>query len=827
MNSFSTSVKLVLAVLSVFILSLLQGCGGGGGGTTTPTSTVVGKQMGGAREGVDLGLSSASATVSTFAGGAPNVDGIGAAARFSVPQFTATDGTNLYVTECGVNSLIRKVVIATGATTTLAGSDSGVSGATDGTGTAATFNCPLGITTDGTNLYVADSSNNKIREISPASGSTLSTMTSATANVTSLTGAANTATTAGAQDGTATGASFSNPADITTDGTNLYVVDRNNNKIREISPASGSTLSTMTSATANVISLTGAANTATTAGAKDGAATGASFSLPVGITTDGTNLYVADFNNNKIREISPVSGSSLSNMTSATANVTSLTGTANTATTAGATDGAATVASFVYPAGITTDGTNLYVTDFDNNKIREISPVSGSTLSTMTSATANVISLTGTANTKTTAGATDGPATVASFNFPVGITTDNIKLYVVDSSNNNIRQVVITTGAVSTLAGGAPDANGIGAAARFNSPRYTATDGTNLYVTECGVNSLIRKVVIATGATTTLAGSDSGVSGATDGTGTAATFNCPLGITTDGTNLYVADYGNNKIREISPASGYTLSSMISATANVTSLTGAASTTTTAGATDGTATGASFSLPVGITTDGTNLYVVDSSNNKIREISPASGYTLSSMTSATANVTSLTGAASTTTTAGATDGTATGASFSFPVGITTDGINLYVVDSSNSKIREISPVSGYTLSSMTSATANVTSLTGTANAATTAGATDGTATGASFNLPRGITTDGTNLYVADNGNNKIREISPVSGSSLSNMTSATANVTSLTGTANAATTAGATDGTASGVSFKFPVGITTDGISLYVVDDGNSNIRKIK
>jgi len=73
-----------------------------------------------------------------------------------------TDGTNLYVGDTN-NHLIRQIVISTGVVTTLAGT--GSPGSSNGTGTAASFYEPQGITTDGTNLYVADTSNNLIRKI--------------------------------------------------------------------------------------------------------------------------------------------------------------------------------------------------------------------------------------------------------------------------------------------------------------------------------------------------------------------------------------------------------------------------------------------------------------------------------------------------------------------------------------------------------------------------------------------------------------------------------------------------------------------------------------
>src|SRR5256885_2321558 len=76
--------------------------------------------------------------------------------------------------------------------------------------------------------------------------------------------------------------------------------------------------------------------------------------------------------------------------------------------------------------------------------------------------------------------------------------------------------------------------NATGTAAVRASPEGITTDGTNLYVTE---NTAVRKVVISTGAVTTLAGSTNVNVGHVDGIGTAARFNNLEGITTDGTNL--------------------------------------------------------------------------------------------------------------------------------------------------------------------------------------------------------------------------------------------------------------------------------------------------
>ncbi len=140
-------------------------------------------------------------------------------------------------------------------------------------------------------------------------------------------------------------------------------------------------------------------------------------------------------------------------------------------------------------------------------------------------------------------GNSDGARAAARFNSPYGITTDGKNLYVADSNNSTIRKIVIATGAVTTLAGatgrgGATD--GTGAAARFNHPFGITTDGTNIYVAD-SFNHTIRRIVIATGAVTTLAGT-AGSAGSVDGPGETTRFNSLYGMTNDGTTLLSRGY---------------------------------------------------------------------------------------------------------------------------------------------------------------------------------------------------------------------------------------------------------------------------------------------
>ena len=318
-------------------------------------------------------------------------------------------------------------------------------------------------------------------------------------------------------------------------------------------------------------------------GATDAAGKAAQFYYPIGITTDGKNIYVADWGNNSIRQVELATGM-----------VTTLAGSAGLK---GALDAAGTMARFSRPIGITTDGINLYVTDEGSHTIRKV-----------VIATGEVTTLAGSPGAT---GSNDAIGPAAQFNYPNGITTDGLKLYVSDSHSNAIRKVVIATGEVTTLvksvgAAGSPNATGTGA--RFNYPSGITTDGKNLFVVD-KYNHAIRKVVIATGEVTTFAGS-SGVNGATDATGVAAQFDFPNSITTDGTNLYVAENGNHTIRKVAISTGW-----------VTTLAGSARVI---GSTDAVGTAARFNYPNGITTDGTNLYVAENGNHTIRKIGIAAG-----------------------------------------------------------------------------------------------------------------------------------------------------------------------------------------------------------
>lgn len=616
--------------------------------------------LGGAIQGIGLNLEN---RVSTFAGSA-NADGVGSAARFNHPQSVTSDGTYLYVADMG-NRSIRKIAIATGEVGTLEGGDS--------------FSAPYALTSDGTNLYVVDIGADGIRKVVIATG-----------EVSLFAGGQS-----GNADGLGVAASFNDPESITTDGTYLYVADTGNSSIRKIAIATGA-----------VSTLAGFVRT-------DGMDLATSFNHPTGVATDGVNLYVADTGNNLVRKV-----------VIATNQVSTLAGGGY-----GNKDGVGTEALFNGPRGIAVSGANLYVMDSLNHGIRKI-----------VIATRAVTSL---------PGSVEGLDST----YSRGIAAVGEYIYVPDASNNLIRKVAITTGVVSDLAGKAAGEDAIGQAATFGEPSAATTDGTHLYVAESAgairkiylatgaVTSLaknphvlkgvttdgtylyatdtwahcIRKISIATGETSVLAGREK-AGGNSDGVGADATFADPYGITTDGTNLYVSDVENNNIRKIVIATG--------AVSTLAGLTGDYYHSDEH--VDGVGAAARFAHPFGIATDGTNLFVTDMLKPSIRKIVIATG-----------EVTTFAGTYG----SGSVDGIGVAATFREPLSITSDGTHLYVTDAGNNNIRKI-----------VIATGEVTTMAGGSN-----GNLDGVGAVAKFNQPTGITTDGYSLFVTDSGNNTIRKI----------------------------------------------------------------------
>jgi len=312
---------------------------------------------------------------------------------------------------------------------------------------------------------------------------------------------------------------------------------------------------------------------------------------------------------------------------------------------------------------------------------------------------------------------------------------------------------------VSTLAGSIGGSlDGTGVAAQFSSPRGLGTDGAgNVYVVDYG-NSRIRKITPA-GVVTTLAGSTDGYA---EGMGAAAKFSSPNGLAVDAAgNVYVADAGNHRIRKITPAG------------LVSTLAGNGLTST-------------FYQPLGVAVDAAgNVYVADTDNSRICKVTP-SGVVSVLAGSATGGPGS----------AGYVDAVGTAARFDAPNGVVVDAAgNVFVTDARNRLIRKITPAG------------SVSTLAG-----STEGYAEGTGAAARFENLSGPCIDAAgNIYAADIGNNRIRKITPAG----------------VVSTVAGGAPMGYNDGPVATALFGYPYAIAVDATgNIYVADVDNNVIRKI-
>jgi len=358
--------------------------------------------------------------------------------------------------------------------------------------------------------------------------------------------------------------------------------------------ATGPGFTTITNTTAGyVLTATGTTNTAwgnsnltlssitaTVVGTGGVAPRYASFYQPQGVAVIPSSgvIVVADQNNNRIRFVTPVGV------------VTTLAG-SGTATFA---DGTGTAASFYQPQGVAVIPSSgvIVVADTNNHRVRLITQ-------------AGVVTTLAGSGTATFA---DGTGAAASFNGPTGVAVlPNGTIVVADQNNHRIR-LITPAGVVTTLAGsGAGYADGVGAAASFNSPFGVAViPSSGVIVVTDTYNNRIRLITPA-GVVTTLAGSGAGNA---DGTGAAASFYRPSGVAVlpNGT-IVVTDVFNNRIRLVTQAGV------------VTTLAGSSN-----GFADGTGTAASFSSPYGVAVVPSSgvVVVADYGNNRIRLVTYPGG-----------------------------------------------------------------------------------------------------------------------------------------------------------------------------------------------------------
>jgi autotransporter-associated beta strand protein len=635
--------------------------------------------------------------ITTVAGdGVCGYTGDGAAAtdaELDAPTGVAVDSAgDIFIADTG-NNVIREVIHATDTIITVAGNGNcGFSG-DGGAATAAELNCPSSVAVDGAgDLFIADSGNNVVREVDL----NLATPTIATV-------AGNYALGSGySGDGNdATSAQLSYPMGVAASGNGfLYIADTGNNVVREVN---------LNLASPTIVTVAGNYTLGSGYSGDGNAATSAQLNAPTGVAVDGSgDFFIADSGNSVIREVNPTShqintiagtgiwGYSGNGGPPAAADLSDPTSVAvdgagdlfiadsiNNAvrevdasaeqikTVAGNGEGTyngdggpATGAELYGPMGVAADAAgDLFIADSNNNVVRKVDASTGA--------------ITTVAGIGTWGYGGDGAAaTSAQLDDPMGITVDAAgNVYIADSLNNVVRKVdpagTITTIAGNFALGAGYSGDGFAAtAAQLDDPTALAVDGDCLYIADTG-NNVVRSLNLSTGIITTVAGNyalGSGYSG--DGqAATAAQLNGPTGIAVDAAgNLYIADSGNDVVREVNTsgtittvAGNYALGSGYSGDGHA-------------------ATAAQLNVPNSVAVDAAgNLYIADSGNNVVRRVDPSG------------TITTFAGSYGLGPGYSGDGGPATESQFYFPTAVAVDGSgDVFIADSVNNVIRKVTP-----------------------------------------------------------------------------------------------------------------------------------------
>jgi uncharacterized protein (TIGR03437 family) len=561
------------------------------------------------------------------------------------------------------------------------------------------------------------------------------------------------------------------PHALAADGAgNLYIADTDDNRVRKINPS-------------GIISTYAGTGIPTYSGDR-GKATLADLSGPIGLAVDSSgNLYIADRDNFRVRKVT-------------------LDGTINTVAGSGRPgtggDNGPAVNAQVSPLAVAVDTQgNLYISTFDYF-IRKVD--SKGIITTI-------------AGTGTPAFFGDnGPANQAAIGLAVQMATDSSgNLYFADFFNYHVRKID-SAGIITTVAGSGNRGligEGVQAIAALIVPDGVALDTFgNLFLTDFN-RDLVRKVVLSAGIIQTIAGN--GTTGFLDDpAGTRAEFNTPQGLAVDsGGSVFVADFGNQRVRKISGG-------------GVTTVAG------TGNGDGGPATSAFLNQPFGIAVDpANNIVIADGGNFEARRFTAGGAinrfgllfghpgpmavdqagnfyiaddepYILMVKPDGTTKILAGSGEDN----YSGDGGPATSAAITPASGVAVDSSNnVYFTDFVNHRIRKVTASSGI-----------ISTIAG--NGKTAFSGDNGPAAAAGMDpFDIAIDTRNNNLYVADLTNNRIRRITPDGA------------ITTVAGTSVAGYSGDG--GPATAALLNFPTGVAVDSSgNLYVADNGNSVVRRI-
>ena len=681
--------------------------------------------------------SQTAGVINTVSGNGNHGDGgLASAADLYTPGGVAVDSAgNVFIADT-VHNAIREVMKSSGKIITVAGNGSfGYSG-DGGPATSAALSSPSGVALDAAgNIFIADTFHHVIREVVKSSGKIITVAGNGTYGNTG-------------DGGPATSAQLNAPYAVALDSVgNLFIADTNNHEIREVVKSSG-----------KIIKVAGRGDYGYSG--DGGPATSARLDYPTGLAIDSAgNLFIADSDNDVIREVIKSTGK-----------ISTVAG--NGTSGYGGDGGRATSAKLHDPYSVALDSAgDLFIADTLNHVVREV-----------VASTKNIKTFAG----KGTPGHTGdgGPATSAELYVPEGVALDAAgNIFIADSYNNVIREVTKSTGKIANFTGtGHKSYSGDGgpaALADLDTPEAVATDSAgNIFIADSN-NNAVREIVKSTGKIIAIAGDGTVGYKGDGGPATSAELSYPVGVALDSAgNVFIADSGNNVIREVVKSTGKIITFAGNGTSGYSG-------------DGGSPTSARLTAPKGVVLNAAgDLFIADSGNKVIRVVTKSTG-----------KISTFAGNGSYGYSGDG--GPAASAKMSNPTGIAMDAAgDLFIADTDNHVIREV-----------VKSTGKIITVAG--DGSRGSGGDNGPATFAELHYPTGVALDAAgDLFIADTDNDQIREV-----------VASTGNIIVVAGSAYSGF--GGDGGPAISAQLSHPGGVALDSAGdLFIADSWSGRTRAV-